>query len=189
MTDVIGFIRVILPRYTEAAQRKAMDANSIDRLIVEGGKRGAGSRADLLRMVRSGTVVAVQHVHLLADPKTKRQRGGVRSDLYTAIDAIEARGGTLWELYTGLRSDTREGRDAMTRAAVEALARGRHKTSRSDKRGRPAKTWPENVLAKNKAVWESRKHKTWADAEAHFVGGMEARDAWKLWGRRDTEER
>jgi hypothetical protein len=188
MNDVLGYIRVILPRYAEAAQRKAMGAHSI-RYVQEGGKHGNGSRDALLRMVRPGTVVAILHLHLLADPKSKRKRGGTRADLWSCIDAIENKGGTFWELYTGLRSDNREGRDRMTREAVETLARGRHKTRASDKRGRPAKTWPENVLAKNKAAWESRKYKTWAEAEAHFIGGMEARDAWKLWGRRDTEER
>lgn len=188
MSDVIGYTRVILPRYTEAGQRKALDAHSIDRRVIEG-RGNSGTRQDLVRMVRPGTVVAVQHLFLLADPKRKHGRGGMRADLWRVVDEIEKRGGVLWELYTGLRSDTREGRDAMTRAAVESLARGRHKTSAADKRGRPAKTWTENVLTKNGAVWEGRKFKTWDDAEAHFIGGMTAREAWALWGRRDTEER
>jgi hypothetical protein len=191
MNDVIGFIRVILPRYTEAGQRKAMDAHSIDRVITEGAKvirRFNGSRADLLRMVRDGTVVAVQHLHLLADPKAKRKRGGTRADLWKALDHIERNGGAVWELYSGLRTDTKEGRDAMTRAAVETLARGRHKTHGGDKRGRPAKTFTEAQWAKAEAAWNSRKLKTWAAVKEKLPEGMTLKRAWAKFGPRNTEE-
>lgn len=188
MNDVIGYIRVILPRYTDAGQRKAMDAHSLDRVLTEGGKRSHGNIADLLRMVRPDTTVAIQHAFLLADPKTRRKRGGTRASFWKAFDAIEQRGGVIWELYTGLKSDTREGRDAMTRAAVETLARGRHKTRASDKRGRPKKTFPAADLTKAKALWESRKLKTWADVEAKLPDGMTPRDCWNLWGSRNSDE-
>lgn len=191
MNDVLGFIRVILPRYTEAGQRKAMDANSIERVLTEGSKqqrRFQGTRAELLRMVRPGTVVAIQHLFLFADPKTKRKRGGTRADLWRAVDDVERRGGSFLELYTGLRSDTREGRDAMTRAAVESLARGRHKTGKGDKRGRPKKEFPAADLAKAKAAWESRKLKTWAAVQEKLPEGMTTRDCWNLWGSRNTDE-
>lgn len=191
MNDVIGYIRVILPRYTEAGQRKAMDANSIERVLTEGAKvarRYAGTRAELIRMVRTGTTIAVHHLHLLADPGAKRKRGGTRADLWKAVDEVEKRGGAIWELYTGLRTDTREGRDAMTRAAVETLARGRHKTSKADKRGRPKKEFPAADLAKAKALWESRRLKRWVDVEAKLPDGITVRDCWNLWGSRNTTE-
>jgi len=159
----------------------------VEHVLQEGGKRGTATRADLVRMVRSGTVVAVQHLHLLADPKAKRKRGGTRSDLWKAVDAIEQRGGVFWELYTGLRSDTREGRDAMTRAAVEALARGRHKTSAADKRGRPKNTFTDAQIEKARAVWESRKYKTWNEAVAKLPVGMKKSDAYRLFGKRGTD--
>lgn len=163
-----------------------MEAHSISRVL--GTKKDAGTLADLLRMVRPGTVFAVQHAHLLADPKMKHKRGGTRQSFWTSFDAIEARGGVIWELYTGLRTDTKEGRDRMTRAAVETLARGRHKTSVHDKRGRPPKTFTEAQIAKARSVWESRKYRRWQDAAKHLPKGMTVRHAWKLFGRRDTEE-
>lgn len=187
MNDVLGYIRVILPRYAEAAQRKAMDAHSI-RYVQEGGKRGSGTRADLLRMVRPGTVVAILHLHLLADPKSKRKRGGTRADLWKAVDDIEKRGGTFWELYTDLRSDSREGRDRMTREAVETLARGRHKTRASDKRGRPKKQFTDAEWAKGKAAWDSRKLKTWAAVAEKLPAGMTTKDLWQKYGPRNSEE-
>ena len=112
MNDVVGYIRVMLPRYTEAGQRKAMATHSIEKIIQEGGKgkRANVTRSDLLRMSCPGRVFAVQHLFLLADPATKRKRGGTRADLWKAIDAIEAKEALIWELYTGLRTDTKQGR-------------------------------------------------------------------------------
>ncbi len=188
VTDVLGFIRVILPRYTEAGQRKALDAHSIERRITEGGKHASGTRADMLRMVRQGTVVAVQHLFLLADPRARRKRGGTRADLWRAVDDVEKRGGTFWELYTGLRTDTKVGRDTMTRAAVESLARGRHKTHSGDKRGRPAKTFTEAQWTKAEAAWNSRKLKTWAAVKEKLPEGMTLKRAWAKFGPRNTEE-
>lgn len=180
---VIGFIRVILPRYTEAGQRQAMTAHNITRVLQDGDA--------LLRMLRPDqpTVVAVLHARLLANPRDKRKKGGTRKAFWTAFDAIEKRGGVIWELYTGLRTDNREGRDKMTREAIDALARGRHKTRQSDKRGRPPKTFTEAQWEKAQAAWESRKLKTWADVQEKLPRGMTVRDCWNRFGRRITEER
>jgi hypothetical protein len=138
MNDVIGYIRVLLPRYARAGQEEAMQRNGVEKYLVEGGKKPkpTGTRHDVTRMMCEGRVLAIQHLFLLADPKT---RSSMRRDLWKAIDEIEKRKGTIWELYTGLRSDDAKQRDLMMRNAVEALARGRHKRSDSDKRGRPKK--------------------------------------------------
>ena len=187
MSAVIGFIRVILPRYPESGQRKAMTTHNIEAVIQEGGKKPTGTRADLLRMHAPRRVIAIQHLFLLADPKAKRKRGGTRTDLWKAIDAWEADGGIFWELSTGLRSDDARERDEMTREAVEALARGRHKTDRGDKRGRPKKEFSDDEKAKGKAVWESRKYRTWAEAGKHLPVGMTMWDAYEFWGKRGTD--
>lgn len=143
--------------------------------------------ADVIRLTRAETVWAILHLHLLADPKNKRKRGGMRADLWKSLDAIEKRGGVIWELYTGLRTDTKQGRDQMTRGAVETLARGRHKTERSDKRGRPPKKIPQELQDKARPIWESRKLKTWDDVAKKLPKGITVRDCWKLWGPRNTE--
>src|SRR3990167_5252499 len=187
MSDAIGYIRVILPRYPDGGQRKAMTEHGIDKIIQEGGKKPNGTRSDLLRMRAPGRVIAIQHLFLLADPKAKRKRGGTRKDLWKAIDAWEADGGIFWELSTGLRSDNRRQRDEMTREAVEALARGRHKTDRGDKRGRPKKEFDDTTKAKGKAVWESRKYKTWDEAAERLPAGMTVWDAYALWGKRGAD--
>jgi hypothetical protein len=186
--DIIGFVRVILPRYSEAGQRQAMEAHSISRVIQEGGKQAIGTLADLLRIVRPGTTVAVLHALLLADPRDKHKSGGTRKSFWTAFDAIEAKGGHVWELYTGLRTNKLAGRDKMTRAAIDALARGRHKTSRGDKRGRPAKQFTDAQWEKAQAAWESRKLKTWAEVQEKLPKDMTVRDCWNRFGSRNSEK-
>lgn len=76
----------------------------------------------------------------------------------------------------------------MTREAVDTLARGRHKTRQSDKRGRPPKQFTEAEWAKAEAAWNSRKLKRWADVQAKLPKGMTVRHCWNKWGRRNTEE-
>jgi hypothetical protein len=187
MNDVRGYVREILPRYKVVGQRAAMDTHGITMVIQESKRNATGTRADLLRMVAKGRLVAVQHLFLLADPRTKSRRGGTRQDLWATVDKIEAGGGVIWELSTGRRTDDRRQRDEMMRDAVEALALGRHKTSQADKRGRPPKSFDDATLAKGRAAWESRKHKRWQDAAAALPEGMTARDAWRLFGPRNTE--
>ena len=76
----------------------------------------------------------------------------------------------------------------MTRAAIDALARGRHKTRQSDKRGRPAKSFTEDQWERARAAWESRKLRTWADVAAKLPKGMTPRDCWNKFGRRSNSE-
>lgn len=163
--DIIGLIRVLKPRYTEAGQRAALTAPGINaRCILN---LADATREEVLRMTRPGTVLAIQHLHLIADPTRKHQKGGMRADLWKAIDAFERKGAVFWELYTGLRTDTKAGRDTMTRAAVETLARGRHKTERSDKRGRPEADFTPQQLRDAKAIWRNVKdYPRWEDADA-----------------------
>jgi hypothetical protein len=169
-----------------------MEAHNISRVLQDGGKQHNGTLADLVRMIRGETLIAVQHAMLLADPRHDRKRGGSRAAFWAALDAIEERGGVIWELYTGLRTDRPGERDKMTRAAIDALARGRHKTRQSDKRGRPAKQFTEEQWAKAQAAWESMKLKTWADVAPKLPKGMTPRDCWNRFGARsagNSEER
>lgn len=181
--DIFGFVRAILPRYPGASQRREMASHNIrDGRITD-------EMDTLLAWLREDrpTVIAVQHAMLLANPRDKRKKGGTRKAFWAALDAIEKKNGIIWELYTGLRTDTREGRDKMTRAAIDALARGRHKTSQSDKRGRPPKKFSEAQWEKAQSAWESRKLKTWADVAPKLPKGMTPRDCWNKFGARSAD--
>lgn len=186
MNDVVGYIRVILPRYALVGQKDAMERNGVANYLVEGGKRPAptGTRQDVLRMMRSGRLLAVQHLFLLADP---RKRSGQRADLWKAIAAVEDRGGAIWELCTGRKSSDRKERDGMIADAIEALARGRHKRSASDKRGRPPKEFSEAQWKQAHDAWHSRKLKTWLAVKAALPKGFTLDRAYRKWGARDIE--
>ncbi len=189
MTGVRGYIRVILPRYPEAGQRKAMDDKGVSGIVVEDRRKPeTHTRADLVRIVRKGTAVAIQHLFLLADPTEKHKRGGARADLWKAIDAIEAKGGHIWELSTGLNSSRPRERDEMTRAAVEALALGRHKTGR-DRRGRPLAEFDEKQMTAAKLVWvDVKRFPTWSAARKALPKHFTPARAYKLWGARISEK-
>lgn len=156
--------------------------------IPEGMTVIAGDIPDLLRMRAPGRVYAVLHAHLLADPEKRNVRGALRRDFWRVFDALEEKDCIVWELYTGLRTDDPKQRDKMTRAAVDALSLGRHKTRRSDKRGRPPKEFDDDTKAKGKAVWESRRYRTWAAAGKRLPKGMSVFDAYDLYGPRNAEE-
>ena len=163
MSSVRGFIREIRPRYSAIGQRKALAEAGVTNVYEQGTKRSIAVRADLERSLRNGDVVAVLHAFLLADPA---KRGHARADLWKAIDAIESRGASIWEVYTGLRSTEKRQRDEMLRAAVEALAKGRHKRSERDKRlGRPGWKPSELEKAKANAIWgNTSRYPRWQDA-------------------------
>lgn len=191
--DVIGFVRVFMPRYAARGQYEAMVLHGVAKAIqagtvrsdqqVDGLKVVEGTRDDLLTVARKGTVVAVLHAHLLVEPG----KHGKRQDFWSVLDALEAKGAVLWELYTGLRTNKREQRDTLTRNAVEALARGRHKVRMSDKRGRPPKKFSDTEWEQTKSAWESRRLKTWKAVKTKLPKGMTLRRAWEKFGPRNLE--
>ena len=196
MSEAVGYIRVFLPRYPAAGQRQAMELHKIPTAIHEGGQLRTskvvkiieGTRAEFLRMAAPGRLLALHHLFLLAEPRARGKAGGRRKDLWAAIKAIEAKGGVLWELYTGRRSDDPKQRDEMIEDAIEALTRGRHKYAQDDRRaGRPRRVWSADVLTHNEKIWNSRHYATWQECEAKFIGGMTGNDAWKQWGKRNRD--
>lgn len=197
MSDAVGYIRVLIPRYRAAGQIEAMEAHNIRSVVYEG--RGQpksdavrivkGDRNGFVRMSGKGRAMAVRHLFLLADPKARGKRGARIEDLWSAIHRIEERGGYLWELNTGRRSNDPQQRDAMIRDAIVALARGRHKRGPSDKRrGRPKKDFSAAEWKQAYDAWRSRKVKTWAAVRAALPRGFTVDRAYEEWGARDDEE-
>lgn len=198
MNDVLGFIRVLLPRYTAKGQRDAMFLNCVARVVQMGEDKRAtkvpsemriapGDASDVIRLARPGTVVAVLHAHLLADPKRRNVRGAMRRDFRQTWEAIHAKGAVVWELYTDRRSDHANDREAMALDAVDSLALGRHKVRGSDKRGRPEKTFTEEQWAQAERVWESRRIKRWEDVKKKLPKGMSLTRAYRRFKARNIE--
>lgn len=151
-----------------------------------GTKKDQCSVTEFLSHVHRGDIVLVRHAFMLADPKSKRRR----DSFWKIVDEIERRGATIWDAGLELHGNTHANREKIMRAAIEDLAVGRHKRSDSDKRGRPAVEFEPEELAKAKAIWESRKHKTWKVA----VEALKKLDkrwtqtrAFRVFGKRGTD--
>lgn len=148
----MGFVREHSKReHSMQSQRDALARAGVERvytdwrLLLQQRRKGQGDR------------VAVKRLHLLADPKRKRQRGGLRQSLYDAIDGIEAAGAVIVETDTGRTSAKRAERDAMIREAIDELSRSRVEARQI---GRPAIVWTGEQTTIMRLHWFSRKHAT-----------------------------
>ena len=163
----IGYVRAI-PRLGADAQLLALADAGIDRVYVEGRKdRELKQSLTLLtRHVAPETVVAVLHLYVLGNPDSAKKR---RDSMLDAMEAIEDKGGIIWELSSGLRSNDRKSRDKMRRAASDYIARARA----GGDAGRPAFVFTDAELAVIDRHWKSLRHKTnaaaveavWTDAK------------------------
>jgi len=100
---------------------------------------------DLVEALAPGTVVAVSHLYVIADPSNPKQR---RASLRANMAALEAKGTkthpiVIWELSTGLHSDTRTSRDKMRDVANDKIAQA----ISGDEAGRPRLTFTDDERA------------------------------------------
>ena len=183
--DAIGVVREHR-RLKAKGQRERLQRAGVHR-ILDISVKGGHKREDLERLVRGGTVVALVHTFLLADPKSKNKAGGRRKDLLDAMSRIEKRGGTIKDVDSGLTTANNEHRYALIALATEQLARdGRGLRSHiNGKLGRPVRTFPPEVWAKAEAIWNNRKLATWADTAPGLKAlGLTPREAWRKFGAR-----
>lgn len=164
-TDVIC---VVVPtnRLRADGQHRIMREEGC-RSVVEA--KGKSWWATVLRLVRPGTVVKVQRLHLLANPAALRKPGGKYADLIRRIDAIEAKGGIVMDVDRGWMSSRNRDKNAMLEAASISLKLGsREPTGR--KAGRPtAGEALEKYRSVIQAEWHSRKHATNRQAVAAML--------------------
>lgn len=147
---------------------------------------------DAIRSVRRGDVVAVMHLALLPDAKTRKLIPS--QDMRDALEAIERRGGSLVEAATGRRSSVASERAAMIADAARSLGSGGRSLSSEQarangakagaSRGRPAARFSDADMVRARAAWDSRKLATWADVAEALPEGFSVDRAYKLWGPR-----
>lgn len=159
LSDTTDVICVVVPtkRLRGEGQHRIMrDQNC--RSVVEA--KGAGWWTTVLRLVRPGSVVKVQRIHLLANPAAQRRPGGKYADLIRRIDAIEAKGGSVMDVDRGWISSKKRDLYAMLEAASVAIKQGSREPN-GRKAGRPTAS---EALAKHRPIieaeWLSRKHST-----------------------------
>ncbi|MFM2422179.1 MAG: hypothetical protein RL291_709 [Pseudomonadota bacterium] len=152
-----GYVRP-LPRLTEARQRAALLLCRV--LYVESKTE---TLADLIATLRKGDVVAVVWLHVLAAPRTT-YRDKPRDALWLAIEQIEAKGASIFEVETQRHTATKSERDGMIRDAIEHLtsagraAAGKRNGAKS--KGRPAKVFAPEVIEAARIAWFDLRHRT-----------------------------
>lgn len=180
--DAIGFVRH--HKLIKAGGQRSALIKDFCRAIIEDGKPGQ-NRAALEKLVRSGTLVKLYSLFLLAEPNTRRKPGGWRKDLLDAMARIEKRGGIIKDVSMQATTANPEQRYGMVAVALEKLAKnGRATPLHAGKRGRIAKVFTDADMAKAKAVWESRKYRTWQEAAAALPKGFTPERAYRIWGKR-----
>lgn len=139
------------------SQRAALEGAGVE--------RSTGDWDTIMRAHRKDapTVVAVRKLHLIADPKRRHRAGGMRGSLIERLANCRQRGGIVWELDTGRRSDSDADYHAMLADALDHLAGTR---ARSRNIGRPKLQLSEREETIIRKHWFDLRHATNADALA-----------------------
>ena len=178
-----GYIRP-LPRHSEASQREALERSGVSVIYVEGFQ--AESLTEATRALRKGDRLAVVRAFLLATPRTS-SRIKPRASLFAALQAIEAKGASLYEAATDRDSATE--RDAILFDAIEWLsgqARG-IKSAENGELGRPKQKFTDEEIDRARRVWESRRYRRVEDAGKHLPRGFSVWRCYKTFGRRNAD--
>jgi hypothetical protein len=174
-----GYVRP-LPRLTEARQRAALFVCRV--LYVEGKTE---TLADLIATLRKGDVVAVVWLHVLASPRTT-YKDKPRDALWTAIEQIEAKGASVFEVETARSTSIKSERDGMIREAIEHLtSAGRAaagKRNGKQSKGRPAKVFAPEIVERARVAWFDLRRGTNEDAKAAGPAGWSLSRYYKQFG-------
>ncbi len=186
--DKIGVVRD--HRWIKADAQVQM-LRSRCRVVVSlgGGKVQQIDRDELARLVRPDTVVELVHAFLLAEPRRKRQPGGMKADLRVAVAQIEKRGGAVADVDSGLTTAKEGHRKAMLALADQQISRSNrgHKSALNGakSRGRPVAAFSPQQLKDAKAIWRNVKdYPTWEAVQAAYdaeIDGFTTARAFKLW--------
>jgi hypothetical protein len=177
--DLLGVIRD--HRWVRAGtQRKRLEAAGCRSIIELEGKKSVATQADMIRMARPERTLVLAHAFLLADPKARGRRGGVKQNFDEVLAAIHKRGGIVLDLETGLTTDLDFHRRAVVALSHDHIGRSqkglRSALNGARSRGRPA-LWRDPK--DRKVVWEewhSNEHQTNLDA----IAAIEARTGKKI---------
>jgi hypothetical protein len=154
-------------------------------------------REEVLQLLRDGRTGKLLYAFLLVDPKRKRK---LFEDFRAVLVKIEARGGIIKDVFTGLDSA-----DKVRRAAFLDVVRGqcrRHLQGAKwaeevmrHKPGRKKVEFTAEQLAAAKAIWRDRiEYPTWKETDAALEEIVSAKGepfkrsrAHRLWGPRQLK--
>lgn len=185
-----------------AVQRERLQQDGC-RIIVElDGKKDSVTRSELEKLTRPGTVVKFMFPFLLADPKAKNKKGGMKADFEQALDRLtdkrpKGRAGIVKDVTAGITTA-----DAMQKRAIIALAKEHLAASGQGaksaeigkrQRGRSRVDFTPDEMKQFKAIWrDTVEYPTWDDADAAFKKINPRFNKWranKAWPLRITKQR
>lgn len=186
--DIIGVARD--HRWMRAAeQEKQLKAAGCRAVLTLGDWRGHDNPnkhyqfEDLLRLVRPGRVVQLMYIFLLAAPKKKGEVGRLRREAFDRAlhEIVDKRKGIVRDVPTGLSTETKAQRQALTALAYDQMSRSNRGlfSSENGKRnkGRPLQ-WADP--AHRQIIWEE-----W-HSSAHATNTDAANEASRRIGKRIT---
>jgi hypothetical protein len=191
MTEAVDKIGVVRDHRWIKAEQQVAVLKPRCRVVVSvgGGKMQQVSRDDLARLVRPGTVIELVHAFLLADPRKRRQPGGMKADLRAAMALLERRGGMVADVDSGLTTAKDGHKRAMLALADQQIGRSnrglRSALNGERSKGRPRLDFTDQQTKEAKAIWRNTKDfPDWRAAQKAFdaeVPGFTTARAFKLW--------
>lgn len=158
--DKIGVVRE--HRWIKAGeQRRRLEAEGCRGILDIG---GSASRSDVVKMACQDRVFVLVHAFLLADPRARGRKGGMKADLAAVIKELGKRGAAVMDMETGLTTQAPEHRKAILAVSFAHIARSNQGLKSSlnghKSRGRP-RSWDDPAV--RKVIWEewhSNENKT-----------------------------
>jgi hypothetical protein len=155
--DKIGVVRD--HRWIKAGeQRKRLEAEGCRGVL---DITSVASRSDIVKMACQDRVFVLVHAFLLADPRARGKKGGMKADLAAFIKEIDKRGAAVKDMETGLTTEQPEHRKAILALAYAHIARSnqglKSNLNGARSKGRP-RSWDDP--AARKIIWDE-----WHSAE------------------------
>lgn len=166
VTDKIGVVRD--HRWMRAPEQIALLRERCPKVLtLGGGGILVATREDLVRFARPGTVFEFVHAFLLADPKRKRSKGGMKEDFRVALAMLEKRGAYVADVDGGVCSGKQ--RKALLALVDSDLARhnrgARSATNGTRSKGRQEADFTVEQKKEAKSIWHNPiDFKTWKAA-------------------------
>jgi hypothetical protein len=171
MTEAVDKIGVARDHRWKRApeQIKVLEQRCRKVVSLGGGDAVHISREDLERLVRPGTVLEFVHAFLLADPRRKKLKGGLREDFRAALARLEKRGAVVVDVDAGICSQKHK--RALLALADSDISRSnqgaKSATNGARSKGRPEAAFTPQQLKDAKAIWRNVKdYPYWKDTKA-----------------------
>ena len=185
----IGVIRH--HRWVSASEQEKILWSRCDIFVsLGGGKAKLVTLDELAKLTRPGDVIELVHVFLLADPRKKNVKGGMKASLKAAIALlVDMREGIISDVDAGLTTEKAGHRKAMMALAEDQIGRSnkglRSALNGAKSKGRPVAKFTAEQMKDAKAIWRNvMDYPTWGAAVNALPEGFTGARAYKLWGSR-----